>query len=137
MAERIAALVYLDAVVPGVSDPLPPPEQSTKEGGVPPPHPSFFGLAEQYRARVDRLLTPQPFGCRVRDYEPTGAWAAVPRRAFLAAEAWAGRGRSLSTLDRLASNPRWETRSLACSHDMMIDEPEALAAYLLTFATEG
>ena len=58
----------------------------------------------------------------------------VPRRAYLATPAWDRRDRSLTTYERLSQRPGWELRLVQRPHDMMIDNPEELAAYLLEFA---
>ncbi len=132
--ERISALVYLDASVPGLSDPWPAPaDLAPGTIAVPPPDASLYGLRDAHVARVNRLTTPQPIGC-FQDYEPTGVANSVPRRAFLATPLW-GRGeRSLATFGRLSADAGWELRRLEREHDMMIAHPEELASYLLEFA---
>ena len=133
MPERIAALIYLDAAMPGVSDPWPVPEGLEPDAiGVAPPDASFYGLSECNLARVNRLTTPQPIGC-FRDYEPTGVADMVPHRAYLATPAWARRERSLTTYRRMLAKPGWDVRIVEREHDVMIDHPEELTIYLLEF----
>jgi pimeloyl-ACP methyl ester carboxylesterase len=129
----IAALVYLDAQVPGVTGPLPP---AVAEGlGFPPPPAAFFGVAEAHRERVDRLMTPQPAACRLQQWIPTGGADTVPRRAFYAAFGWESGERSRATLEQLKADPRWELRSTEQGHDLMVDDPDGLAEYLLGFSS--
>lgn len=130
MPERIAALVHLDGMVPGVSDPLPP---LPSGDSLPAPGAAFFGVSEGARARVDRLMTPHPRGCR-DDYVPTGGADTVARRAFVASLGWPLAQRSRDTLGRLAATGGWETHTVAHGHDWMIDDPAGAADYLLTFA---
>jgi pimeloyl-ACP methyl ester carboxylesterase len=133
MAEKLAALVYVDATVPGVSDPLPTPADLTVPS-VPPMSTSAFAVLEEHRARVDRLMTPQPIGCRTQIYASKGGMDAVERRAFIAATDWANGARSRSTLERLQALGGWELSEVAWGHDVMVDHPKELAQYLLQFA---
>ena len=136
LPERLAALVYLDASVPGISDPWPPPDDLAPGTiAVVPPDASFYGVGEHNRARVNCLLTPQPLGC-FEDYVPLGVAVAVKRHAYLLTPDWACGDQMAATFDRLAADPRWELSRVARAHDMMIDHPDEVAAYLLQFASE-
>ena len=133
MPDPISALVYIDASVPGVSDPWPAPDGV--EGGtvgIAPPDATFYGIADRHRARVNRLVTPQPIGC-FKDYHSSGVADEVRRRAYLATPNWARRERSLATFKRLERRDGWELSIVDRGHDIMIDHPEELTNYLLRF----
>jgi pimeloyl-ACP methyl ester carboxylesterase len=143
LADRLAALVYLDALVPENGDcvlDLQPPERReaileevAANGGWlwPPRTAEFYGVRDPARqAWVDGKCTPQPFHTlfeRLRiDGPPAGK---VARKLYI-----------LCTdpplpymrrfYDMASSTPAWQAMELATGHDAMITEPAILAQNL-------
>lgn len=149
LADRLAALVYLDALVPRDGESaldLQPPERRAAileevaaNGGWlwPPRTAAFYGVRDpQTQAWVDGRCTPQPFGT-------------LFERLRLAGEPGAGVARRLYVLctdpplaymrrfyERAAATPGWRAIELATGHDAMVTAPEALGRILLDVAED-
>jgi pimeloyl-ACP methyl ester carboxylesterase len=93
LSGRLAALVYLDAMIPedGQSAlaarsadpgyvPLPEPDDG---GTVPPYDAAFFGLDGDLARWVDRRLTPHPLATMTQPIRLTGAWRDVKRKVYI------------------------------------------------------
>lgn len=146
-ADRIDALVYLDAFVPADGQSafdLFGPEARTAtveladaqgEGWrIPPPlSAEGFNVNPPDRAWVDRLMTPQPLATFSQPLALDGGAERVPRRRFVYASDWSV-GPFGACFERLNEDPRWTTAQIDCGHDVMIDRPAELAADLLTAA---
>jgi len=147
LAERIASLVYLDAFLPQdaqcLHDLAPPAhveaqvQSATEANGytVTPITAAAFNVNEADRAWVDRLCTPQPLATFTERIKLTGRIDSVPRKTYvLATRNHPGIGFERFR-DAVAGNARWQTRELACGHDVMIDLPQETAAILMAAAT--
>lgn len=153
MAERIQALVYLDAFVPEHGDSLIgllpkalPAEVAAqfigafrgtaldKNCGLMQPIPAeMFGIAAANRAWVDRRCVPQALATFEMPLLLTGNHARVTQRLYILADGW-----DPSPFRHFAARCEgaagWRVVKLPCSHDVMVDMPKELAAELLKLA---
>jgi pimeloyl-ACP methyl ester carboxylesterase len=143
LAERLASLVYLDALLPGGGQSaldLQPPERREsilEEVAVngswlwPPRTAEFYGVRDpQKQAWVDGKCTPQPFHTlfeRLRLDGPPGG--KVARKLYiLCTDPPLVHMRKF--YDWAAIAPGWQKLELATGHDAMVTEPETLARIL-------
>jgi pimeloyl-ACP methyl ester carboxylesterase len=143
--ERIAALVYLDAFLleegECLHDLLPDEQRGMQlsladqygDGWRVPPIPGeIFNVNARDRAWVDRQCTPQPlatFQQKIRLAD--GPWPHA-RNHYIFASGW--EGTPFPGSYRRAQARGWSTSEIACGHDVMLDDPEALTAELLGVA---
>jgi pimeloyl-ACP methyl ester carboxylesterase len=130
-AERIRALVYLDAFVPEDGEswlalrqrPFPP------GAAIPPTTAETFGVNERDRAWVDRQCTPHPAATATEKLALGGAHRGITRRMYIRAGGYAN-----AVFDgyyaRCKADPAWTAHLLPCGHDAMVDMPEELTALL-------
>lgn len=128
-AERIAAIVYLDAFIPqdgqSFEDMI-----GAKLTEKLTPVPAFEGNeypSQAERDRVARLATPQPTGTFTERLKVTGAYLNVPRKTYILASGWDGFG---SFAAPLRDDPAWSVHELPCGHDVPLLMPKELAALL-------
>jgi pimeloyl-ACP methyl ester carboxylesterase len=142
-AERVAALVYLDAFVPAdgqcVLDFMPPERieqyrRGAAEHGegylIPPLSAAFFRVNEADQAWVDRQCVPQPLAAFEQRLRLGGAQATIARRHYIRAAGYASTAFN-AVADRLRRDPSWRVDSLSCGHDAMLDMPHELVELLL------
>jgi pimeloyl-ACP methyl ester carboxylesterase len=137
--ERLAALVYLDAVVPRSGESWSSTHTAATQaerraaiaerGGIAPPDPAVFGLAGADRQWVARRQCDQPGGCYDEALHfDEERWSSL-RRHFIDCTAPA-----LATIaasrERVRSDATWQVSTLATGHDPMISAPQELAALL-------
>ena len=151
MADRIKALVYLDAFVPENGDSLIdlinkalPPEVAAvfvggfrgaalegRSGMTQPIPAEMFQIAAANRAWVDRRCVPQALATFDMPALLTDDAAKVAKRLFILADAW-----DPSPFRHFAAKfdgaPGWRVTKLPSSHDVMVDMPQELARELLT-----
>jgi pimeloyl-ACP methyl ester carboxylesterase len=143
--EKISALVYLDAFVPqdgqSLHDTLPPEARNEQieaakkvgEGWKTPPIPAeAFNVNPRDRDWVDRQSTPHPLACFQQPLRLTGAMNRIEHIVYILATGW-----SLSPFSQFydkAKTKGWKTLTLACGHDVMLDQPEELTQELLAFS---
>ena len=151
MADRIKALVYLDAFVPengdsliGLINKVLPPEVAAvfvggfrgaalegRSGMTQPIPAEMFQIAAANRAWVDRRCVPQALATFDMPALLTDDAAKVAKRLFILADAW-----DPSPFRHLAAKfdgaPGWRVTKLPSSHDVMVDMPQELARELLT-----
>lgn len=136
MHERIAAIVYLDAFMPGDGQALadftgrtaPWPEPVT------PPLPvAAFHVNEKDAAWVGSKLTPHPTACFTQKLKVTGAYQSIGKKLYVRAPLFAQKGFD-QALERCRADRSWQTATVTCGHDVMIDQPAELAAMLERFA---
>ena len=147
LAHRLAALVYLDALVPGNGESaldLQTPERRESileevaaNGGWlwPPRTAAFYGVCDAAKqAWVDARCTPQPFPTlfeRLRLDGPPGA--TVARKLYVLCT-----DPPLAYMRRFyemaAATAGWRAMELRTGHDAMVTEPEALARILSDWA---
>lgn len=137
---RIKTLFYLDAVVPQNDDEsmmdIVGPEATRlllgwagKTGTMlEPPGSQYFEVYGADAEWVDKMCTPHPVGCFLQKLRLSGKEALVSRRTFVLAE----RHKSINhaTYARLKELPDWKTVSLDRGHDVMVDDPDTVAALL-------
>jgi pimeloyl-ACP methyl ester carboxylesterase len=142
--ERVGALVFLDAFVPGdgqsLHDLVPESrraqqiEAAAANGGFVPPVPAaLFGVNEADRAYVDSMCVPQPLVTFREGLRLTGARERVPHKTYLRA----GRYRSDpfdAARDAVTGAPGWVVETLPSGHDAMLDVPAELTAELIAAA---
>ena len=150
LADRLAALIYLDALVPQdrqcVLDLQPPErresilEEVAASGGWlwPCRTAAFYGVRDPARqAWVDGKCTPQPFHTlfeRLRLEDPPGG--KVSRKLYiLCTEPPLAYMRKF--YDWAVASPGWEVGELATGHDAMITQPKMLAKLLAEWASRS
>lgn len=133
MPERIAALVYLDAIVPkdGESAMV---AVAAGAGAAPPPPsgdvmPLTSALAEMVGipASLSWRYTPQPMRTMTQPIHLTGAHAAIRTKIYVRALHFPGMA---ATYARIQAEPGWEFEEIEASHNLMYDAPDKLAALL-------
>lgn len=153
MADRLRALVYLDAFIPehgqSLIDLLPialAPEvapmfvngfrDAARAGhsGLMQPIPAeVFNIKPENRARVDRLCRPQALATFEMPALLDGAHAKVAQRTYILADGWdPSPFRYFAARCEKAGG--WKVVKLPSSHDVMVDMPQELAAELLKLA---
>ena len=148
LPDRIAALVFLDAfILKGgqcLCDTIPPEArdgqlalaQQFGEGWRVPPIPAeVFNVNAKDRAWVDSQCTPQPLAVFQQPIHLRGGFAEIEDISFIRASGWAN-SPFLPFYEQAKANG-WKTREMACGHDVMLDQPEALAQELLSIASLG
>ena len=141
MSDKIASIVFLDAFLPENGERLV--EKSTPafresiaaaigrgEIAFKSPPASAFGVGDGDRAWVDGKMTPQPSATFTEAAVYTGARDKIRRKTFIRAMQ-----HNSPTFDanlaKAKADPGWTTHELACGHDVMVIQPERLAALLL------
>jgi Alpha/beta hydrolase family len=144
VAEAIASLIFVDALVPENGDTVAAVGSATTrvrigeaqargEATVAPTSAAFFQVNEADRAWVDALCTPQPLATLTQQAVLTGARERIPRKTYIRA-----RGCAAPAFDGMLAKARamtsWRIFELDCGHDVMVDMPDALAQILLQAA---
>jgi len=143
LPQRIARLVYLDAVVPlpgesWSSGHSPQTQAQRREaiaatGSIPPADPSLFGIAGEDAQWLTRRQTPQPGGVYDDPLQFDAARVAALPRTFIDCNAPA-----LPTIalmrERVRQQPGWQVQEIATGHDAMISAPQELLRHLLAAA---
>jgi pimeloyl-ACP methyl ester carboxylesterase len=139
IADRIAAIVYLDAFVP---------EDDADEIFVLGEQPEIVRqqaeaqfaagniaveplpmLIEAYGwARYRDRLTPMPGGVGLEHVPLSGRWKDIPNKTFVWAKENVVHGRA--TYERLSQSPEWRTEVYDGNHMIMIDDPDVCAEIL-------
>ena len=147
-ADRIAALVYLDAIVPEAGKSLLDLNQSSEvisgilqatvgAGGrlVPPLPAAMFGTNAADLERVGRLCTPHPLACFCERLALTDNWRRVPSKTYVRATGWQGYEQlGFFSYRGIAGDDDWRKVDVPCGHEVMLDAPEALADILMRAA---
>lgn len=142
VADKVSAVVYLDAFVPedGQSgqDLLSPTVRQMMDDAVargevsrPVPAASFFKLqTPEDEAWVDAMMTPQPIGVALQPIRLSGALETVPSKTYVRAPAFA-QGNFDRAYQRAREDAGWRALEMDCGHDVMIDDPERVTEILL------
>ncbi len=141
VADRLRALVYLDAFIPedGQSNLVMQTPERLKilndavargEAGRPGPKAEDFAIADPVHVKlVDAKMTPQPIGVTFQSIKLTGARDRVPVKAYIR-----GGKHTNAAFDEFlaqyAADPAWRTWNLPCGHHVMLDMPDELAGIL-------
>ena len=141
VADRLHALVYLDAFVPedGQSNlDMQSPERlkiindaiARGECSRPNPKASDFAIANPAHVEwVDSKMTPQPLGVTFQSIRLTGARDIVPVKVYIRGAGHAN-AHFDSFLHKYEKDPAWRTWNLPCGHHVMLDMPDELADIL-------
>lgn len=132
MPERLGALVFVDGQVgaDGISVAERVPRPLAPGLTTPPPPSAAFMVNAGDRAWVDGRLTPLPNATFLERPRIAGRFHNVRRKMFVRASAYDSAG-IRAEYARLSALPDWTMREIACGHDIMVDDPAALASVLL------
>ena len=139
IAERIGALVYLDAFVLADGQCLFDTVQrdgagrgGAAPGGddwkVPPIPAEVFNVNSNDREWVNRQCTPQPIATFQQPIRLTGKIDTVADVTYILATDYAGP--QFRQFYEGAKQRGWKTRTIACGHDVMLDRPDELTDML-------
>lgn len=129
IADRIAAIVYLDAFIPSDGQSFED-MMGAKLSGPLTPVPEVGGNeypTEAEGKRVAALATPQPTGTFTERLKVSGAYLGIRRKTYILAAGWDGFG---SVAEPLRRDPAWTVHELPCGHDVPLLMPEELAGLL-------
>jgi hypothetical protein len=99
---------------------------------VPPIPAEIFNVNPRDRDWVDRQCTSQPLATFQQKLGPSGGRDRIARNHFIFASGW--EGTPFTGSYRRAQARGWTTSEIACGHDVMLDDPEALVSELLGVA---
>ncbi len=149
IADRISALVYLDAFIledgQSLHDVLPPelrevPPELAKlmdePWKVPPIPAELFGLNPQDRAWLDRQCTPHPLAAFQQPLSLTGAHQRIQNTTYIHADGYVP-ALPFPKFYEGANARGWKTLTIHCGHDVMLDAPEQLTQMLLSIAASA
>jgi pimeloyl-ACP methyl ester carboxylesterase len=142
--DRIAALVYLDAFVPedgqSLHDLVPEAQRAYQlelaaaNGGFIPPVPAErFNVNERDRAYVDAQCRFHPLETLRERLVLTGARERIANKTFLRAAGYASVPFDAAR-SRYTADGSWVVEAIEAGHDVMLDNPEALAQALVAAA---
>jgi pimeloyl-ACP methyl ester carboxylesterase len=144
IAAKIRSLVYLDAFVPengkSLMDYLPAQQsgqmrddaaQNGEGYKVSPIPAAVFAVNAQDAAWVDAMCVKQPLATLEQKLEVDG-WQ-VPKRVYMLADGW-GPSPFQQFGARFKDDRGWQFVSFDCGHDVMVDQPQELAAALIAAA---
>jgi pimeloyl-ACP methyl ester carboxylesterase len=131
LPSRIAAIVYLDAFLPGDGQSLYGiNHMPTPPGPVVQPRPAaYFHVNATDSAWVDSKLTPHPVQCFSEKLKVTGANQAIPTKVYIRAPLFKIAAFD-DALKRCQADRSWKTETVTCGHDVMIDQPAELTTIL-------
>jgi pimeloyl-ACP methyl ester carboxylesterase len=134
---RIRTLLYLDAFVPENGQSLVDfapitAAQLVEDWKCIPISAETFGVNAADRAWVDRQCTLQSVACFRQPAELTGGLSQLQRTGYLYASGWLGSQSPFHPFYQKAKSRGWFTHEVECGHDVMLDQPEVLAALLAT-----
>jgi pimeloyl-ACP methyl ester carboxylesterase len=131
LRDRIAAIVYLDAFLPADGQSLA--DFSSRTSWPEPLTPSWpasvFHVNAKDAAWVDSKTTPHPTKCFTEKLKVTGAYQTIPKKLYIRAPLFANKAFD-QALERFRADKTWQTLTVTCGHDVMIDQPAELAAIL-------
>jgi pimeloyl-ACP methyl ester carboxylesterase len=142
IADRIGALVYLDAFVledgQSLHDTLPPDTrnmqlEATRSAGdgwkVPPIPAEVFNVNAKDREWVNRQCTMQPLATFQQPLKLTGAIHRIRNVTFILATGF--EGSPFPPFYERAKAQGWKTLTVSCGHDVMLDLPDTLSRALM------
>lgn len=145
LADRICALVYLDAIIPEAGKSLFDVNRSAQVvgallqatvasgGQLAPALPAVaFGINSADAALVDRFSTPHPLASFCEPAALTGAWRKIRKKTYVRATGWPGYEQlGFFSYQSIADDPDWVRFDVPCGHAVMLDAPDALADILV------
>ncbi len=137
--QSIRSLVFLDAFVPEdgqcLADFAPISDDQLVDGWkMRPISAEVFGVNGADRAWVDSQCTVQSVACFRERVHLTGGMARIGRISYAYASGWAGYQSPFNVFYEKAKARGWKTCEIDCGHDVMLDRPEAVSAFLLDAA---
>jgi len=148
LAAHIAKLVYLDAFVlndgESLHDKLPPAHRELQlelaqkhgDGWMVPPIPAeVFGVNAADSAWVDRQCTMQPLATFQQKLKLQGNALTTIPTTYIVASGW--NDSPFQPFYERAKATGWQTFSMACGHDVMLDKPEELTKVLIEIAAKA
>ena len=143
LPERLAGLIYLDAIVPedgrsALDFQVPERRQAMKQAAadhngwqLPPVPAEFYGVTDPAQAAwVNGHCTPQPFATFQQASKLTGAGEGVPCKAYIRCTQ-TPLGYMQQFVERAERAPDWQLLYIDTGHDCMVTEPERLAQMLI------
>jgi pimeloyl-ACP methyl ester carboxylesterase len=142
IADKISALVYLDAFLPEDGQSLfdiniaANSQRFIADAGtigglaVPSPPATFFNVNAADAARVDALATPFPLGAFTETIKLTGAHKSIAKRIYVHGTVLPRESPFKPFYERTKADPSWQVHALACGHHVMLDEPDRTAKIL-------
>jgi pimeloyl-ACP methyl ester carboxylesterase len=146
IADKISALVYLDAFLPENGQSLFDINIAANSqrfianagtiGGlaVPSPPAAFFNVNAADAARVDSLATPFPLGAFTEKIKLTGAHKTIGKRAYVHGTVLPRESPFKPFYERTKADPSWQVHALPCGHHVMLDEPDRVTEILASLA---
>ena len=146
--ERLAAVVYVEAVVPAVGEALVDliPEAARRkilaaaeekgEGWrIPAPDPAQFAIQDpELTEMLSRRLTDQPLKAFTDKAQAADPGFGGERLYLYATDRQPQPYQSF--IDRFSADDKWQVKGLTGGHEMMLTNPEGLVDHLLEFATD-
>jgi len=135
LRDRIGAIVYLDAFQPADGQSLAgySTRASWPEPVVPPLPASAFHVNAKDAAWVDSKTTPHPTKCFTEKLKVTGAYQSIPKKLYIRAPLFGSKAFD-DAFARCRADHAWQTMTVLCGHDVMIDQPAEFAETLEKFA---
>ncbi len=100
---------------------------------LPAPSSSVFHVNAKDAAWVDSKTTPHPTRCFTQKLKVTGAYQSISKKIYIRAPLFTQKAFD-QALERCSADHTWQTATVKCGHDVMIDEPEELSTMLERFA---
>ncbi|MGW0703321.1 alpha/beta fold hydrolase [Streptomyces sp. NPDC002867] len=133
--ERVAGLVYVDAMVPEHGDScwslVTDQERAWYLNGA-----GETGYTSAPLPFFDSRATPHPLASLLQSIRLEGALDRYRSRDYVYATGWDGQSPFTALYERLCSDPAWRTHALACGHNVMRDAPDELLKVLLATAQD-
>ena len=142
MTDQISALVYVDAFVPkngqSLHDTLPAEQRNAQVQGalatgdgwkVPPIPAEVFNVNARDCAWVDQQRTPQSLATFQQPLHLTGAIERIQNVTYILATGW--ENSPFPQFYEKAKAEGWNTLTMACGHDVMLDKHDELLGVLL------
>ena len=130
--DRIRSLVYLDAFVLEKGENLLRYVSKVVDGWkVLPVAAERFNVNIADREWVDRQCTIQPIECWQQPIRLTNGIDQIKNITYILAKGWADKNSPFIPFYEKAQAKGWKTLTLACGHDVMLDQPEELTRVLL------
>jgi pimeloyl-ACP methyl ester carboxylesterase len=131
--DRISSLVYLDAFVLHDAEDLSQyvPGRVVDGWKVQPIPAETFNVNRADREWVDRQCSLQSIGCWQQPIRLTGGISQIKTITYVLATGWAAEHSPFLKFYQEAQARGWQTVTLPCGHDVMLDQPEELTNVLL------
>jgi hypothetical protein len=100
---------------------------------TPAPPVAVFHVNDKDAAWVQSKLTAHPTKCFTQKLKVTGAYQSIAKKLYVRAPLFAQKGFD-QALARCRADSTWQTTTVTCGHDVMIDQPVELTAMLEKFA---